>query len=252
MLRPTPATLAIVLALGAPLALPGASAADSGGAPPSGGAAPGTTATIAPSASSAVASAAGSNGVTLTARTGAIVRTTQRFRGTVSGGSGKTVAVQLLAPTGDWSTVAQTTVAADGSFVARWRADHLGRYQARALVLGPGGSASAAGTPPVITVTVHHQATATWYGPGFYGKKTACGIQLTHQTLGVAHRRLPCGTQVSVLYKGKTIVVPVIDRGPFANGADWDLTAATAQALGITETAQIGELALRGGRAPAV
>jgi rare lipoprotein A len=249
MPRPIQATLALVLALGAPLALPGLSAADSGGAPPNtGGAAPGTP----PAATaSAVASAAGSNGVTLVGRSGAIVRRTQRFRGTVAGGAGKTVVVQVLSPAGAWSTVATATTAADGSFVARWRAVHIGRYQARALVLGRGGAASAAGTPPVITVTVHHRARATWYGPGFYGKQTACGVELTHSTLGVAHRSLPCGTQVSIYYKGKTLVVPVIDRGPFANGADWDLTQATAQALGITETAQIGELALRGGRAPA-
>jgi rare lipoprotein A len=250
MLRPTHATLALVLALGAPLVLPGLSAADNGGAPsPSGGAPPAPT--TAPPATSAVASAAGSNGVTLSGRSGAIVRKTQRFRGTVSGGAGKSVAVQVLSPAGAWATVATTTTAADGSFIARWRAAHIGQYQARALVLGPGGSASAAGTPPVITVTVHHAATATWYGPGFYGKQTACGVQLTHATLGVAHRSLPCGTQVSVYFKGKTLVVPVIDRGPFANGADRDLTQATAQALGITETVQIGELAQRGGRAPA-
>jgi rare lipoprotein A len=249
MLRPTHATLALVLALGAPLAVPGLSAADSGGAPPNtGGAAPAAPAPAA--TATAVASAAGSNGVTLVGRSGAIVRKTQRFRGTVAGGAGKSVVVQVLSPAGAWATVATATTAADGSFVARWRAAHIGRYQARALLVGRGGSASAAGTPPVITVTVHHQAKATWYGPGFYGKQTACGVQLTHATLGVAHRSLPCGTQVSVYYKGRTLVVPVIDRGPFANGADWDLTQATAQALGITETAQIGELALRGGRAP--
>src|SRR5581483_238612 len=119
MLRPTQATLALVLALGAPLALPGLSAADSGGAPPNtGGAAspaPAPTATA-----SAVASAAGSNGVTLVGRSGAIVRATQRFRGTVAAGAGKTVVVQVLLPAGAWTTVATTTTRADGSFLARW------------------------------------------------------------------------------------------------------------------------------------
>jgi len=238
-----------VLALGAPVALPAASSADSGGAPATGGAAA-PTVVAAPTASASIASAAGSNGVTLVARTGAIVKTVERFRGTVTGGAGKTVAVQVLSATGAWGTVAQTVVAADGSFVARWRAAHIGRYEARALVVSGGSAASVGGAPPELTVTVHHPATATWYGPGFYGKTTACGITLTHETIGVAHRNLPCGTQVSILYNGHSVVVPVIDRGPFANGADWDLTEATAQALGITVTSTIGELALRGGRAP--
>ncbi|MCW3065213.1 MAG: Rare lipoprotein, partial [Solirubrobacterales bacterium] len=180
-------------------------------------------------------------------RTGALVKTVERFHGTVPGGAGRAVAVQVLTAARAWATVAQTTVGADGSFVARWRAAHIGRYQARAVVLS--GSAASVGTPPVLTVTVYHSATATWYGPGFYGKTTACGVQLTHQTLGVAHRALPCGTQVSILFNGHTIAVPVIDRGPFANGAEWDLTQATAQALGIAATETIGELALRGGHA---
>jgi rare lipoprotein A len=242
-----------VLALGAPLALPAASYADGGdgvGGAGSGGAAPPAPIAAAPVAAATIASAAGSNGVTLVARSGAIVKTVERFRGTVTSGAGKTVAVQVLSPAGAWGTVAQAVVAGDGSFVARWRAAHIGRYQARALVVSGGSAASVGGAPPVLTVTVHHPATATWYGPGFYGKTTACGITLTHQTLGVAHRNLPCGTQVSILYNGHSVVVPVIDRGPFANGADWDLTEATAHALGITVTSTIGELALRGGRAP--
>jgi hypothetical protein len=230
MIRRPTATLALVLSLGAPFALPGSSPADSGGAPPP------------PATGGAIAQAAGTDGITLVARAGAIVKTVQRFRGTVPGGAGQTVLVQVQAPDGTWATAAQATVARDGTYVARWRSAHIGRFQARAVLAG---ARAAAGSPPVITVTVHHPTTATWYGPGFYGKTTACGVVLTEQTVGVAHRSLPCGTQVSILYRGRTLVVPVIDRGPFANGADWDLTQAAAQALGITETARIGELALR-------
>ena len=233
MIRRTTVTLALALAIGAPVALPGPSAADSGGAPPP----------AAPATGGAIAQAAGTDGVTLVARSGAIVKTVQRFRGTVPGGAGQTIVIQVQSPDGMWATAAKSTVAADDTYVARWRSAHIGRFQARAVLAG--ATAAAAGTPPVITVTVHHPTTATWYGPGFYGKKTACGIVLTHQTVGVAHRSLPCGTQVSILYDGHTLVVPVIDRGPFANGADWDLTQAAAQALGITETARVGELALR-------
>lgn len=80
---------------------------------------------------------------------------------------------------------------------------------------------------------------ATWFGPGFYGQRTACGQVLTPALVGVAHRTLPCGTLVSFTYRGRRLTVPVIDRGPYANGAEWDLTGAAARALGMTDTARI-------------
>jgi rare lipoprotein A (peptidoglycan hydrolase) len=74
---------------------------------------------------------------------------------------------------------------------------------------------------------------ATWYGPGFYGKRTACGVRLGPGTLGVAHRTLPCGTRVTFYYDGHFATVAVIDRGPFRRGVAWDLTAAAARQLGF-------------------
>ena len=74
-------------------------------------------------------------------------------------------------------------------------------------------------------------AGATWYGPGLYGNDTACGQKLLPGTLGVAHRSLPCGTAVKFLYRGRTIVTRVIDRGPYSAGNAWDLTYAAARAL---------------------
>ena len=62
--------------------------------------------------------------------------------------------------------------------------------------------------------------------------------------IGLANRTLKCGTEVAVYYQGRTLTVPVIDRGPYANGADWDLTMATGRALGIAGTAQIGAVSL--------
>jgi len=56
----------------------------------------------------------------------------------------------------------------------------------------------------------------------------------------VANRRLPCGTQVQISYRGRTLVAPVIDRGPFAHHAQWDLTAAAAKQVGMTVTSRIG------------
>jgi rare lipoprotein A len=72
-------------------------------------------------------------------------------------------------------------------------------------------------------------AKATWYGPGLYGNRTACGKRLRRGTLGVAHKSLPCGTSVTFYRSGRFVTVPVIDRGPFRRGVAWDLTAAAAR-----------------------
>jgi rare lipoprotein A (peptidoglycan hydrolase) len=82
-------------------------------------------------------------------------------------------------------------------------------------------------------------AVATWYGPGLYGRRTACGIPLRRFTVGVAHKRLPCGTRVIFYYRGIFKSVPVIDRGPYASNASWDLTAAAARDLGLRRTGRL-------------
>jgi rare lipoprotein A (peptidoglycan hydrolase) len=109
--------------------------------------------------------------------------------------------------------------------------------------VGPSSGSSEPGSTPTATTPpaakIPRSAIATWFGPGFYGQHTACGQTLTPATVGVANRKLPCGTLVKVTYHGQRLTVPVVDRGPYANGADWDLTAAAAQALGIEETVRI-------------
>jgi rare lipoprotein A (peptidoglycan hydrolase) len=87
---------------------------------------------------------------------------------------------------------------------------------------------------------VHRSGIATWFGPGFYGKQTACGQVLTPETVGVANRTLPCGTLVKVSYRGHLVTLPVIDRGPYGTGADWDLTTGAARTLGVEDTVRIG------------
>jgi rare lipoprotein A (peptidoglycan hydrolase) len=96
-------------------------------------------------------------------------------------------------------------------------------------------------SPPASPHAVRKVALATWFGPGFYGQRTACGQTLTPAVVGVANRTLPCGTLVKVSYKGRRLILPVIDRGPYGhNGADWDLTTEAARALGMEDTARIG------------
>jgi rare lipoprotein A len=103
-----------------------------------------------------------------------------------------------------------------------------------------GGVSSSPGAPGAAPrVSARRTAIATWFGPGFYGQTTACGQTLTPALVGVAHRKLPCGTLVRVIYRRHGLTLPVIDRGPYANGADWDLTAEAARALGIEDTVRI-------------
>lgn len=83
-------------------------------------------------------------------------------------------------------------------------------------------------------------AGATWYGPGFYGSQTACGQVLRPGTIGVAHRNLPCGTTVKLIYRGQELVTQVIDRGPYSRGNSWDLTNGARQALGFEGSGRIG------------
>lgn len=101
-----------------------------------------------------------------------------------------------------------------------------------------GGSSAPSSSTPA-TPSTRPSGIATWFGPGFYGKQTACGQTLTPAVVGVANRTLPCGTLVSVTYDGHSLTLPVLDRGPYGHHASWDLTAGAAQALGITETVRI-------------
>ena len=194
----------------------------------------------------AAAASASADPPALFTRPGEMLGHTLRFRGTVGvEQAGRTLQIQRQVAGGAWTQTASATVAADGTFLARWRTDEIGSFAVRALIAGTQVQAADA-LPLTTNVTVYRPARATWFGPGFYGKHTACGQVMSHALLGVAHRTLPCGTPVSVFFAGKAITVPVIDRGPFANGARYDLTSAVAQAVGMTEKSTIGVVPQRG------
>lgn len=81
---------------------------------------------------------------------------------------------------------------------------------------------------------------ATWYGPGLFGRHTACGQILTRRLVGVASRTLPCGTLVELSYGGRTLTAPVVDRGPYGRlHASFDLTESAAQKLKMTATERV-------------
>jgi rare lipoprotein A (peptidoglycan hydrolase) len=72
-----------------------------------------------------------------------------------------------------------------------------------------------------------------------YGLGLACGGLLGRDQLGVAHKTAPCGTLITFTYGGRSVTVPVIDRGPYIVGREWDLTGATAAALAFPGLGQI-------------
>lgn len=188
------------------------------------------------------------NGMSLSTRASAMLRGGLTVTGTVpASNAGKIVEIERRGrQTGyAWTPTAHGTVRFDGSFTARWPANHIGQFQIRGVIQSQFGSVARAGdTSPTISTIVYRPSIATNYGTGFYGSRTACGQKLTPTTLGTAHRTLPCGTPVAFYYHGRMIVVPVIDRGPYANHADWDLTEATARKLGAPGIATVGAVSL--------
>jgi rare lipoprotein A len=119
----------------------------------------------------------------------------------------------------------------NGTFAVRWSPDRIGNYEVRAF--GLHDRRSRGSVSPGRRLTSYRQAGASYYGPGLYGNGVACGGTLTPGRLGVANKTLPCGTRVKLRYHGRSVTVPVIDRGPYVAGRDYDLTEATRARLGF-------------------
>jgi hypothetical protein len=224
--------LASVLALAAAPALSGSAAAQT--AP-----APGTSSASSPGAAPASSPQAG---IALNrVRRHVLVGRSVRLAGRVGPAeAGRSVVVERRAR-GRWAAVARTTTRSGGAFTARYRPRRLGaqRLRARVTAGANGGLASPAAVAPSAPVTVYRSSHASWYGPGLYGNRTACGQRLTPGLRGVAHKRLPCGTRVTFRRAGRSVTVPVVDRGPFVGGRTWDLTAATRAALRFPSTGNV-------------
>jgi rare lipoprotein A len=82
---------------------------------------------------------------------------------------------------------------------------------------------------------------ASWYGPGFHGRRTASGEVFNQNALTAAHPSLPFGTRIRVLNQtsGESVVVRINDRGPHVRGRIIDLSRASARALGIGGAARV-------------
>jgi rare lipoprotein A len=82
---------------------------------------------------------------------------------------------------------------------------------------------------------------ASWYGPGFHGRRTASGETFNTNDLTAAHRTLPFGTRVRVVNQntGQSVIVRINDRGPYAHGRVIDLSRASAQAIGLSGVSSV-------------
>lgn len=145
--------------------------------------------------------------------------------------AGRRIAVQRLTGKG-WDTVAAPQTTDGGEFRARFEPSSLGTHRLRARVAA---NRSNLGDRVRLAhpVYVYREDHASYYGPGFFGNTTACGQVLREDTVGVAHKRLRCGTRVRFHYRGRTRVIEVIDRGPYIEGRRWDLTEAARKRLGF-------------------
>ncbi len=79
---------------------------------------------------------------------------------------------------------------------------------------------------------------ASWYGPGFHGRRSASGERYNQNAMTAAHRSLPFGTMVRVtnIKNGRSVVVRINDRGPFIRGRVIDMSAAAARVLGMVHS----------------
>ena len=90
-------------------------------------------------------------------------------------------------------------------------------------------------------LAVIQSGTASWYGPGFHGRLTANGERFNTNDMTAAHKTLPFGTRLKVTNArtGKSVVVRINDRGPYAHGRVIDLSKASAQSIGVDGVAQV-------------
>jgi hypothetical protein len=141
--------------------------------------------------------------------------------------AGRTVRLEHLSR-GGWRTLARSRTGRRGDYRLAWRARRPGALRVRVSFSGDARNNGVAGRSR--RLDVFRPARATWYA--LIGNRLACGGRMAAGTLGVAHKTLPCGTPLTLRYRGREVRVRVIDRGPFSASLDYDLTSATKRRLG--------------------
>lgn len=80
---------------------------------------------------------------------------------------------------------------------------------------------------------------ASWYGPGFHGRRTASGERFNQWAMTAAHKTLPFGTRVRVTHKGRSVTVRINDRESFIRGRHLDLSKGAARRIGCSGVCRV-------------
>jgi hypothetical protein len=155
-------------------------------------------------------------------------------RGSLRPGLSKRVVLLQVSRKHRWLTVARALTGSRGRFTLRYEPRETISERIRVRFYGDASTTGARRSAG--RLNVYRLAMASWYGGG---GSLACGGTLTSSTLGVANKTLPCGTLVTLRYHGHTVRVPVIDRGPYVAGREFDLTEATKRALGFGDLGEV-------------
>jgi rare lipoprotein A len=148
----------------------------------------------------------------------------------LSGSRGSLVRLMTRRGAG-WTTLASTHTGPAGGFDLRYVVPSTGRSWVRVAFAGDqDNGATWAHAGELVGL---RQSVVSWYDDG---GDTACGF---HATYGVASRTLPCGTQVTFVYDGRSVTATVDDRGPYVYSRDYDLNQNTAAALGVSGVATV-------------
>jgi rare lipoprotein A len=196
----------------------------------------------APAADSATAPSEDSSGPTATIA----APSTQRERLNVRVGQSAVVTGTARA---DRTVVLERRAHGRWRVLDRARTDATGHYRLRHVTKRTSSArvrVRIAGTSTARSIgrlNVYRRTVASWYGPGFYGRRTACGQTISDSIRGVAHKTLPCGTRLTLRRGDRIVWARVVDRGPFHTAREFDLTPAVKRALGFGSTGTV-EVAL--------
>jgi hypothetical protein len=231
---PTRAAFAAGAALALTATVPASAAAPSGGAT-----APSSTSTAAAPAAKAKPRPAPRPQIRVrTERAAGLVGRRAVYAGNVARHRpGQRVRLELRNRSG-WHVVDRDRIAKNGRFRVTTKIHRIGDDRAARLRIVQ--TAGAKGdVERVERVHGFRRSFASYYGPGLYGFKMACGGRLSPGTIGVAHKSMPCGTKLTLRLGGREVQARVVDRGPYVGGREFDLTAATKARLGFGSTGTV-------------
>lgn len=159
----------------------------------------------------------------LNVRQGGLTRVSGRVLPAIAG---RRIVLERRGPHGRWATLARARTRSGGAYLLRHRS--RSSFSAIVRVRLVGDAQLASGRRVAGRMNILRAALASWYGEG---QGLACGGSLTPRMMGVAHKTLPCGTKVTIRYRGRQVRVPVVDRGPYVGGREWDLGPGVRAAL---------------------